>query len=766
MRYFCIKPVLVLLIITSVFYGNAQKVGLVLSGGGAKGIAHIGVIRALEENNIPIDYIAGTSIGAIVGALYACGFTPAQMEEIVLSDEFLLWSKGIIESRYIYYFKKRENDAAMLTIDFAADSLRLVQLPSNFVPTHQIDLAMIQMFSQGIAKAGYDFDSLFVPFRCVAADISLGKGVVLDSGDLSMSVRASFTYPLYFDAVKIKGNLMFDGGIYNNFPIEVMDSVFKPDIIIGVVVTSNYKKPIENNILLQIERMIMQHISYTVPPDKGILITPDIGDAGLMDFNKANELLFAGYVAADEKMAEIKQRISRRITDSAMKKKRADFNNRKPDLVFKNIYIEGLNRNQKYYVTQSLSHHRKTITFNKMKPEFFKLYADERIKSIYPRTNYNKESGYFDLYLDVKRKPKLNASIGGNISSSSINQLFASAQYNFLSKRAVTLYGNVYAGRFYSSVKLKTRVDFPTMIPVYFEPSITWNRWDFYRGSSDLFFEDIRPSYIVRDEYNMRIEIGMPIATNGKFSFGGALCEMSDGYYQTEKFNKNDTADITDFDFYTLYAGMEKSTLNFSQFATEGEYIGLKLNYVDGEENLTPGSTSNDKSKFEANHRWLQLKFKNDRYFKLADNYSLGYLVEAVVSTQDFFHNFISSELMAPVFQPVPHSKTMFLENYRAYNYLGFGVKNIFRIGNRFSLRLESYFFQPYQKIIMTDIINKGPGVGGILKNHYLLQSASIVYQTMIGPVSLCLNYYDKNDTRFYLLFNFGFTVFNRRGID
>lgn len=767
MRSFFGKLLLSLVIILSqIFYARSQKVGLVLSGGGAKGIAHIGVIRALEENGIPIDYIAGTSIGAIVGALYAAGYTPNQMETIVLSEEFQRWSKGAIESKYIYYFKKKEKDAAMLTINFADDSLKFVQLPNNFIPTHQIDLALMDLLSPAIAKAGYNFDSLFVPYRCIASNITYGKGVVLDSGDLAMAVRASSTYPVIFDAIKINGCLMFDGGIFNNFPVDVMDSVFKPDIIIGVVVNSDYKKSIENNILLQIESMVMQHISYTVPPEKGILITPDVGDANLMDFNKANELLFAGYVAADRKMDEIKRRISRRVSPEELALARKRFREPILELVFQDIKIEGLNNPQKYYLAQSISHHQKTFTFNKMKPEFFKLYSDERIASIYPRTVFNKERNNFDLFLEVKRKPSLNASIGGNISSSNINQLFASVQYNFLGKRAITFLGNVYAGRFYSSVKLSTRIDFPTSVQFYIEPAITYNRWDFYRGSSDLFFEDVRPSYIVRNEFNFRTDLVFPMGTSGKICFGGALANMTDEYYQTEKFNKNDTADYTEFNLYTFYAGIEKSTLNYTQFATEGEFFSLKFRYIDGTENLVPGSTSAIKSEFIDKHRWLEVRMKNDKYYKFTRTYSLGYYLEAEFSTQDFFHNYISTILSAPAFEPVPHSRTMFLNNYHAFNYIGFGVKNIFSLGNKFSLRIESYIFEPYQKIIVSNPDSMSPGLGGVIKNRYFIHSASVVYQTMLGPASICVNYYDKTSPRFYFLFNFGYTIFNRRGID
>ena len=106
------------------FSGYSQKVGLVLSGGGAKGLAHIGVIRALEENNIPIDYITGTSMGAIIGGLYAAGYSPDEMETLFKSEDFELWSKVIIPPRYVYYFKKLDENPSFIDLDFARKRIK------------------------------------------------------------------------------------------------------------------------------------------------------------------------------------------------------------------------------------------------------------------------------------------------------------------------------------------------------------------------------------------------------------------------------------------------------------------------------------------------------------------------------------------------------------------------------------------------------------------------------------------------------------------
>ncbi len=179
--------VIIALFLAAIQIVSAQKVGLVLSGGGAKGAAHIGVIKALEENNIPIDYITGTSIGAIIGSLYAMGYSPEEMLELMLSKEFSYWQTGTVEEQYTYYFKEPypTPEFAHFSIDMS-DSLQIKAsfLPQSLINPIQMNQAFMALFSQATAKAGWNFDNLFVPFRCVASDIYTKKPIIFKNGDL------------------------------------------------------------------------------------------------------------------------------------------------------------------------------------------------------------------------------------------------------------------------------------------------------------------------------------------------------------------------------------------------------------------------------------------------------------------------------------------------------------------------------------------------------------------------------------------------------
>ena len=163
-----------LLIFSSFFLSSAvyaQSVGLVLSGGGANGIAHVGVIKALEEYNIPIDYITGTSSGAFVGAMYAAGFTPKEMEAFFTSEQFQRMTKGEIEPKDRFFFKEHDDGAGMVKLRFSKNLSIPLSLPTNFVTPSAVDYQLMQIFAGANAAAKGNFDSLLVPFRCVAADI-------------------------------------------------------------------------------------------------------------------------------------------------------------------------------------------------------------------------------------------------------------------------------------------------------------------------------------------------------------------------------------------------------------------------------------------------------------------------------------------------------------------------------------------------------------------------------------------------------------------
>ena len=262
--------------VDSASFDGRQSVGLVLSGGGAKGIAHIGVIRALEDHGIPIDYIAGTSMGAIVGGFYAAGYTTEEMIDLILSPTFSNWSTGRINPNLTYYYSRPEPSPALVTVN-VGDKGGMPGGSSSFLPMSLIsplpmNFGVMELFAAYTAQCGGNFDKLFVPFRCVTSDVYAKHKVVCRSGSFGDAIRASMSFPIVFHPIEMDGTLMYDGGIYDNFPVDVMRSDFAPDIMIGVDVTNPDSKPKANDLIQQVEDLVIQNNDYSLPADEGIKI--------------------------------------------------------------------------------------------------------------------------------------------------------------------------------------------------------------------------------------------------------------------------------------------------------------------------------------------------------------------------------------------------------------------------------------------------------------------------------------------------------------
>ena len=166
-----ISILLISLFFVSYFGIGQQRVGLVLSGGGASALAHLGVIKALEEKEIPIDYITGTSAGALIGGLYACGYTPEEIEEFVLSEEFLFMANGKIPEKKTFLFRQIDRNSSAISFSISKDSILQKSIPLNLITPTYLDFEMLVKMGNVSASRSKDFDSLFVPFRCIASDI-------------------------------------------------------------------------------------------------------------------------------------------------------------------------------------------------------------------------------------------------------------------------------------------------------------------------------------------------------------------------------------------------------------------------------------------------------------------------------------------------------------------------------------------------------------------------------------------------------------------
>ncbi len=761
-----------LLIFVPLFNCFPQKVGLVLSGGGASGLAHIGVLKALEENNIPIDYICGTSSGALIGALYAIGYSPEQIEKLVKSEAFRKWTQGEIDTKNNYYFKRADDKSSW--IQFKIDLKQGIQssLPTNIINSHPIDFALLQLFAKASAEAGYNFDSLLVPFRCLAADIDSNRSVVFRRGDLGIALRASMSYPFYLRPISVNDKLLFDGGLYNNFPSDIMKSDFHPDYVIGSNVTGNVPPPTDDNVVSQIRSMMTGITNYSLLSDAGVKIEPKT-DIGLFDFNDPQKLIDSGYVSTMRVMPEIKRAMTGRISAESIRKKREAFLGNQHPLEFGAIEVTGVNENQAAYVQRVMRHNDDSLSLGKIKKQYFRLSADEQVKDVFPKAIYNPRTGLYDLALKVKRQKDIVACLGGDLSTRPISEGFVGLKYNYFGKEAVTAYANTYFGRLYNSAQVLVRIDIPTRIPFYLEPSVTYNRWDYY-NSSELFFSDIIPAYLIQIEQHQELTAGIPLANNGKLMGSAGYTINTNQYYLGQSPNfaptPQDTANQDKFNMFAANLTYENNTFNRKMYPSKGHYFMFRMRYLDGTEYNQPGSLEPGLKPNSAQRDWLQLKMIYDNYFITSGIFKFGFRLEGVYSNQSLSFNYASSILAAPSFQPTTETQTLFLNNYMAYNYIAGGLKNIISFSKNLELRTEAYVFNPYQAILE----NNGTGPqeytayyspGSFAVKHYILTTAA-VYTTPVGPISFSVNYYDRVTGPFTFLFHFGYTLFNKRAMD
>lgn len=760
---FCLFPFLALAQPQPV---KKEKVGVVLSGGGASGLAHIGVLRCLEENRIPIDYICGTSMGALIGSLYCMGYTPDEIQQTILSEEFNSWANGIIEPQYVYYFKKKEDNASWITFKISPDTTLSTSLPTNLISPIPMDYALMERTAGASAAAGYNFDSLFIPFRCVASDVAKKETVIFRDGDLGVAVRASMSYPFYLKPIRVNGALLFDGGLYNNFPSDVMYQDFFPDFIIGSNVATEFPDPDEDNLFSQVRAMLTSPTEFDPKCENGVIIEPDADWAGLFDFDQAQRIIDSGYAACKRKLEDICVNITGRVDTADLAARRRAFKAKQPPLVYDNIEIDGpgIKKSQETYSRKILTHKDRYVTNEKLKSGYFRLAADDRIQSIYPIARYNKSTGYYDLSLSIKKEKSLFTQFGGNFSNRPINMGFIGLQYNFLGNPSFSINANGYFGKLYSGSQVRMRIDFPTRLPFYIEPNFTWNRFDYYK-STPTYFVDTRPPFLVQIDRVGDINLGLPINRKGRLVIGSGIGFIRYLYYQTDQFTSADTTDRTDLNYLSTHIIYERNTLNRKQYATAGTFFGLSARFVQAEEFYQPGTTSSIDS-YRAIHNWVQFKVSYDTYFKEKGKWRIGFLGEAVYSFQPFLSNYTASILATPGFQPTPDSRTLFIPTLHAHQYAAAGLKSIFVIWKNVDLRIEGYVFAPYQAIRERPDHTVEYAAPLAIADMSYIGMTGIVWHSPLGPVSASANYYSSREEPFSFLIHFGYIIFNRKALD
>ncbi len=303
-RFCRLRLILVSLAFLLVSALQGAKIGYALSGGGARGYAHIGILKVMEENGLRPDYISGTSIGALIGGLYSMGYSAVEIEQLALRLDFNLLFDDSFRRGDLYIGQKRWAPYGNLMMEL--DDKWSPRFPSAVLAANNINLELATVFSP--ASGITDFSELPIPFTCVATDLESGEAVTFNSGSLHQAVRASLSIPSLMRPFEIGGSTYIDGGIAQNMPIrQTLD--MGADAVIGLKVNSSLR---DADQLLNIVDILDQTINIGMTrninenmPDCHLLLEPPLEDFSAMDYKRVEELIQAGETYAREHLDEI-----------------------------------------------------------------------------------------------------------------------------------------------------------------------------------------------------------------------------------------------------------------------------------------------------------------------------------------------------------------------------------------------------------------------------------------------------------------------------
>lgn len=742
------------------------RVGLVLGGGGARGLYHIGVIKALEEYNIPIDYISGTSMGAIVASLYASGYSADEMAAIVRSRVIEEWLSGEIPQKYHFYYNERQGNPAMLSVyaeikrdTMARKSSVDLTLPQGIISSAQVDFALLELLGAASAACEGDFNRLMIPFRCVATDMNAHSSVVFSQGDLPFAVRASMSYPVAFSPVTDEqGRVLVDGGCYNNFPWQPLEEDFAPDVLIGVQCTGNteparYDSPLQK----QIMSLVTHPTDYTLPEGRSILLGRSV-EQSVLDFAAGEQIMQLGYDETVARIDEILALVSSRRTPEQVAALRQAFRASLPEMRFTIGELEGLSARQRQYAETFLQMDMQgkrmgkdeSVDIKQARDMYLSLMATGVYTSnVFPRVSRDSIDGLYNLTFSLKAKPEVRYSLGGNLSSTAFNQIYLGFNYFSVGHTAQSAYADLLFGPTTSLINMGGRTVFLKRTPVYLDYSLNFSRHSTLRGS----FGNLTHAFSSIDARTMELfaSAALGVATTRQ-----SVLELRvNGGYNFYSYNssidepgQNHTHDR--FRFVAGRAAFVRSTLDKDIYATEGSQLEASAIVVHGRdryEHQMLGQFS------QTSRTWIGAKFRWLHFPKglMGKWFTMGYQVEAVATTHPQFGNNVADILSTPHFAPTPHSKILFVPEFYAKRYLAAGAMPTINVGKNFYLRAGVY-------AMLSDV--------KVYDYMRYMADFSLIYHTRIGPISLAFTKYNFDSwNNAYLTFNFGYPLFGERSL-
>lgn len=531
------------------------KIALVLSGGGAKGAAHIGVLRVLEKYQIPLDIIVGTSVGSIVGGMYAIGYSPNEIEKLVLGLQFSKLLNDSKDKALKTVESELGNEKYPLQINM--DKQMNLSSPKGILNGQNIYFQLKDIFAP--ASNIHDFDRFPIPYRAITTNLQSGKEEIIKEGDLSLASFRSMAIPAFISPVEYEGNFYVDGGVVNNFPVDVAIEM-GADIIIGVDITaSDTEINSDSSIISVIDKISSYNGNKATELHKklaSILISPDVKNHSTVDFSNLESLVLAGEQAA-EANAEVLKTLSNPVAFREMKAKRLQ----QEDFFLPEITVEG-NQIISLDRIKSLDPKKKTHRYTKEDLEDWarKIYANSYVDQV------QYEIRDHVLHFDIREKKEIsihagisyNTNYGGSLNLAlNVPNFFDNITNNIGAKIELSEYPKIALSNSFS---------------YHFGEKIIYGQGNLFAERNPIFLYDKGDNISTYSQQNLGISLalGTELVQQIQMRYQLSLQDKSSNYVkgsrQKNLFSKHYRLVQNDFE-------LSHDSLNRSLFPSEGSYL-------------------------------------------------------------------------------------------------------------------------------------------------------------------------------------------------
>ena len=344
------------------------------------------------------------------------------------------------------------------------------------------------------------------------------------------------TFPIVFQPIRVDGRLLYDGGIFDNFPVDVMSADFAPDIILGVDVSTPASGP-QTSLMDQIDKLVMHRQDYSMDPARGIKVKVDLHNFGLLDWEKARQIYRIGYDTTMSMMDSIKGRIHTRVPSVARQTRRTAFKAATPELRFDSISVNGGTPRQNAYIEyvfRGRSHEgttSDTISVDRAREAFYRAISPGRLRDLSPHAVYNDSTGLFAMDLRAAVRNNINIGIGGYLTSSTNNYIFAEIDYKTMSYSGVNAGLDAWLGQSYLAAQAKASLVLKSAVPSSLGLDAVVSRSKYYE-SEHLFYQTDAPTFNIHSEYMARLHWDFAATRRGRLSLGVGYGYLRSSFYR------------------------------------------------------------------------------------------------------------------------------------------------------------------------------------------------------------------------------------------